>query len=122
MLEISATEGIFVTDPREPGHFLIGFKSRDVRKFEKNRWISANPVARLVVVSLRQALVRAVTTLVAFLCPHSSSPTIPLFSPFGFSNGSDACSPGYSTRQFRPIKRRSNQLLYFSTGSNSKRR
>jgi len=91
---------IFVTDPRKPRHFLIGFKSRDIRKFEENRWISANPVARLVVVSLRQALVRAVTTLVALLsCPHPSFPTI--LSPFFpvqllFSNGNDAYSPGYS--------------------------
>lgn len=90
MPEISATEEFSSQiRAREPGHFLIGFKSRDVRKFEENRWISANPVARPVVVSLRQAPVRAVT-LVAFLsCVPSlfgpDPPFPPFFSPFGFS-------------------------------------
>lgn len=119
-------QGIFVTDPRKSGHFLIGFKSRDVRKFEENRWISANPIARFVVVSLQQALVRAVTTLVAFpSCPHPFFPTIlsPFFS-FSFSSLTGVMRAVQDTldRQFWPIKRRSNQLLYFSIDSNSKRR
>lgn len=77
-------QGIFVTDPRELGHFLIGFKSHGVRKFEEKRPLDSHQSCRearrcFITVSSRTCRndARRFPILSSFPLPDHS---IPLFS------------------------------------------
>jgi len=128
---------------RGPGHFLIGFKSRGVRKFQEEPVAGYPPILSRgsslfhygqLPSTCRNDARRFPILSPAPFSPAPFSPTVSFFSrsttahilflslALSFSNGTDAYSRGTLDRQFRLIKRRSNKLLYFSNGTNSKRR